>query len=149
MTNTIKELSDALARNRVQFYQKVKMALEDGYCIMPDLPVQLLAVRTDLNRPRKHITKSRYSYGVRVPEVESNSPQAGQGHYVDPRPLVRSWHQIKKDEKGNEITTHFASPVGFEEEFDFPVRLACCHALPRCPHCGIPTEKPIQSEPVA
>lgn len=74
-------------RNRVIYYGKAQTALEEGYCIIPDLPVQIIAVRTSKRGPpRRWVKGSAHS----IPNVPPGQLPAGEGEYVDPEPLVRS-----------------------------------------------------------
>ncbi len=41
-----------LAVKRVQFFEKIKAALEAGYCIVPTFPVELFAIRTGKETPK-------------------------------------------------------------------------------------------------
>lgn len=111
------------ATQRVEFYEKVKAALEAGYCIMPDLPAQTIAVRTDKRRPPSKVVKSSTHYGQHVPEVQTSSPALGEGRYVDPRPETVTWDETTKNAQGVDVTRYFAEATQFNEQFDFPMRL--------------------------
>lgn len=68
-----------LARNRVLYYDKVKAALEEGYCIIPDFPVELIAVRTSKDSPpARHYSGGAY----RVPDAQYEQLPEGEGRYV-------------------------------------------------------------------
>lgn len=85
--------SDVLRRHatralgRVEFYEKIKAALEEGYCIVPNFPGQVFAVRTTVARPARTQETVRRSWvgagpGRNVAEVDSNHPALGDGRYV-------------------------------------------------------------------
>ncbi len=67
-------------RRRVQFYEKTKLALEAGYCMVPNFPTGVFAVRTTRRKPKKQDLK-RWASGVN--DEQSNHPPAGEGEYVD------------------------------------------------------------------
>ncbi len=112
------------AQARVVFYEKVKAALEAGYCIMPDLPVQLLAIRTDRRKPNSKVKSSRWQHPEDdLPKIKPRALPTGEGRYVDPTPFVERWHREEPDKDGRMVRTNFASAVDFDEELDFPMRL--------------------------
>ena len=49
-SSTLKRHAD-LAVKRVTFYEKIKAALEAGYCIVPHFPVTIFAIRTGRDTP--------------------------------------------------------------------------------------------------
>jgi len=75
-----------LARGRVLYYEKAQTALEEGYCIIPDFPVQIVAVRTSRGVP-----PGKWFQGEahRVPQIATEQLPEGDGRYVGPDPLVR------------------------------------------------------------
>jgi len=91
-------------------------ALEAGYQIIPNMPLQLFAVRTD----RKSVPWKLVSYQSGVPDIDAKALPEGKGKWVNPVPFVRS--QETKDEKGNAITKWFADSI--DEEIDFPLAMA-------------------------
>jgi hypothetical protein len=90
------------ARDSLAYYEKVKSALEDGYCIVPDFPVDIVAIRTMRDWP----TESRTETSGWKPEcVQAGEvlPE-GEGQFVSPNPAVQ-WcgNRDEKNAKG-EIT---------------------------------------------
>jgi hypothetical protein len=71
------------ARNRVTYYEKALAALNEGYCIIPDFPVQLIAVKTKKKSPPR-----QWCTGHMVPDVTSEALPEGDGTYVSPDPTV-------------------------------------------------------------
>lgn len=102
----------ARAVKMVTFYEKVKAALEAGYCIVPNFPVELFAIRTN----RKHPTRKNVSSIHNVPVHEPEGLPAGEGRYVDDAQLVG--RGTYSDE------TRFVFAKKFIEEIDFPFALA-------------------------
>lgn len=72
---------------RVIYYEKARTALDEGYCIIPEFPVQVVAVRTTKKKPpRKWHKGGAFS----VPAVKAENLPAGEGEYVDPDPIVKT-----------------------------------------------------------
>lgn len=107
-------------REGVTFYEKVKVALEHGYCIVPNFPVELLAVRTTDVEPDYAESLNRWTSAF---DVEPMRLPAGMGHYVGPNAKVSSKKRtdIGKDNKPVIQTVHYTS--GFRP-VTFPARLA-------------------------
>jgi hypothetical protein len=121
-TGWIRQVKHAEAR--VTFYKKVKEALEAGYCIMPDLPVQILAVRTDRKAPSEKYVKSRWSHPENdLPNAEAKALPSGEGRYVDQRPFFMRWYEENPDKYGRVQRTNFARATSYDEVFDFPMKL--------------------------
>lgn len=98
-----------VARGSVSFYEKIKFALEAGYCIVPNFPIELLAIRTTKKQPtlRSHTN-----------EQKAMTLPAGEGRYVDPIPKM----SIRTETDGEEskrvrYADHF-------REVTFPASLA-------------------------
>lgn len=112
------------AEAHVVFYTKVRAALAEGYCIMPDLPIRILAVRTHRKRPPKQTTHSDYGNPENhLANVTPPGLPAGEGRYVDNEVNFHRWSTTKKDERGNDRIINHAQATTFDEEFDFPMRL--------------------------
>jgi hypothetical protein len=98
-----------VARKRVLYYEKAKTALESGYCIIPDFPVQVIAVRTTKGGP-----SAKGFSGRRVPDMKCETLPEGEGDYIDPEPYTASL----KREDGSMVTTAIAL-----REVDFPFKV--------------------------
>lgn len=109
---------------RIDFYKKVKMALEAGYYIVPPFPIDIFAIRVNRSSP------------VRRDGTNSNNHDqlaqvlpAGEGRYVDPRPFVSSRQQIENktinhqtgEKKNVPVTYYYASDY---DKVEFPFKLA-------------------------
>lgn len=85
------------ARNRAvddeTFYNKILAAVESGYTIIPDFPIQVFAVRQhEQDRPRSITYQGSVSAsdtGLAQP-IESDCPPAGAGEYRNPQPWISS-----------------------------------------------------------
>jgi hypothetical protein len=72
------------ATARVVYLTKIKDALQAGYVLMPDMPGEVIAVRTDRVGPSP-AARRHHPWHQNVPrELPQNLP-SGQGYYVSPR----------------------------------------------------------------
>lgn len=100
---------------RITYYGKMKSALEAGYLLVPNMPIDVLAVRVDrAKQPEEH---HQGDWGVRA-KPQPGLP-AGVGRYVDDQVLVRD--ESYREEQGGKMVTvpHFVSDD--YDEVDFPV----------------------------
>lgn len=123
------------AAKAVTYYSKVQSALEDGYCIVPDFPVDIVAIRTNKERPSGTVETSGWK-----PTGIDQKPQSlaeGEGRYVGNQASAE-WENIreKRDAQGkvySEITIWEADEfqnVGLPVKFMKPrVLEATAHAL--------------------
>jgi len=123
-TDTLRRHS-ALATKRVTFYEKIKSALEAGYCIVPNFPVTLFAIRTDKTKPAamftctEHYGKPHYSK-----TQEAKLLAAGEGEYQNPDPVVEEVHTDSvTDERKNTKQVWTSQAVGWDE-IGFPINMA-------------------------
>jgi len=110
-----KRMADMFGK-RAEYYSKMLHALEAGYTIIPNMPLQLFAVRTD----RKSVPYSIVTYQSQVPDTEAKSLPEGEGRWVNPVPLVRPVSD--RDDKGNAVTKWRADSIN--EDIDFPLTMA-------------------------
>jgi hypothetical protein len=96
-------------KKRVIYYEKAQTALEEGFVIIPDMPLEIVAVRTDRRVPNRR----KVEVG-RVPDVPSAQIPAGEGEYVGPRPEIDMW----KDAEG-----HLVSRADTFQDVDFPFKV--------------------------
>lgn len=106
-----------LARRRVTYYVKILNALREGYYIVPNFPVEIIAVRTK-RRPDTKIRR-REHWAPEHPEVKGMELPVGQGEYVGPLAVARRWTEKKIDGQGKEVTTHLVQATDYAE-IDFP-----------------------------
>lgn len=107
-----------------EFYRKLLAAVEVGYTIIPDIPVEVFAIRVERSGPRGDRVSSDYSPRYAVPNDEKpDSLSVGQGEYVSPVPEVwrNSTTMTKTDQ--TTYTRHFATPSEFRDVV-FPLRAA-------------------------
>jgi hypothetical protein len=113
-----------LAKDSVNFYEKLKLAIQAGYTIVPNFPVQTIAIRTKRMVPKYHQYNARSHFGL--PEVDAERLPAGDGHYVDPVPSAGRKTLPAAGEGSKEMTVIF--PTRFRE-VAFPATLAKVEVL--------------------
>lgn len=108
----------AKAERRAEFYRKIKMALEAGYYIVPPFPVDVFAIRTKRVAPRRYDGQNSDNHD-QLPQVLP----AGEGRYVDPKPIRNSYLETEKKSDGTtkQVKYYYASDY---DEVDFPFKLA-------------------------
>lgn len=111
---SVESVLNRLAK-RIDYYRKVKAAVDEGYVIVPNFPITVFAVRVDREKQPEKVHDSRWS-GFRA------TPQqlpAGEGRYVDDRVQYRD---ESFDETVDGKTKHVQRYVTDEyDEVDFPV----------------------------
>lgn len=117
------------ARNRAvddeTFYNKILVAVEAGYTVIPEFPINVFAVRAGEQKEQSqgwlgHPGENTY---LNRP-VQPSSLPAGAGEYRNPAPEVQTWSNgMRKDGSGNEVrhwmqrsTGEPASPITFPTE---------------------------------
>lgn len=110
------------ARKKVTFYEKVRDALKEGYYIIPDMDVEVFALRTTAKNPRQNRISGRWNPAPK--NQLTNSPPSGEGQYVSPNRgyFEQNQHEeTRKDGTKDTITTKWWE--GFAEP-DFPFTMA-------------------------
>lgn len=101
----------------VDFYTKILAALEAGHCIVPNFPVDIIAVRTKRKRPVKETTTD----WSRTHTQSSESPSIGEGEFEAAVPVIRQ-RVIERNPDGSEKTKEYFAHEW--AEFDFPFTTA-------------------------
>ena len=71
-----------LGKTRVTAFKKIKLAVEQGFVIIPDFPLTLIAVRTSKQGPRwNRLSRDGYDAPVQ-PQVQPELLESGDGRYV-------------------------------------------------------------------
>lgn len=103
---------------RITYYGKIKAALQAGYLLVPNMPVDVMAIRVKRGTPITKTSTSEWRAGV--VGVESLPP--GEGRYVDQEAYTRSFEVPDKNYKGEPTTVTHYQTTEFDE-VDFPVAL--------------------------
>ena len=104
-----------LAVKRVEYYGKVKGALEAGYYIVPNFPIEIFAIRTDRKKPLKMFSTSQW--GKRR-EQEAKELPLGEGEYKNPFPLVQQENETIDGKN------YYQSWAEEWDQFEFPINMA-------------------------
>jgi len=110
----------ALNRNakRITYYTKMRAALEAGYLMVPNMPIDVLAVRVKRASGKRQTAEGWHRFQSH-PELLP----VGEGRYVDEQPLETSGEFEGKNYKGEpEIKTRYIS-AEHDDEVDFPIAL--------------------------
>lgn len=116
----------AAATKKFQFYEKTKAALDAGYTIIPDMPMDVFAVRTTKKNPSRNANSRNVQHGGQawIEDQTTNNPALGEGKFVRPKAVeqARRWENKLSDSSANAMETRWA--VEFMDDIDFPFRLA-------------------------
>lgn len=107
------------AARRITYYQKMQAALQAGYLLVPNMPVNVLAVRVKGARPRRQSSESRWHRF----DSQAELLPAGEGRYVDEQPFETSEPFEGEDYQGKpEMKTRYFS-ADHDDAVDFPIAL--------------------------
>jgi hypothetical protein len=104
---------------RVEFYQKMKMALEHGYVIVPNFPVTAFAIRTTRGKPLQMVTNHKWS--ALNKDQKAQALPAGKGDYKNPFPEVWTKKIADAAKPGETLVQSWAEDW---KEFEFPINMA-------------------------
>lgn len=110
-----------LAVKRAEFYDKCKAAIDAGFCLVPNFPVQAFAIRTTKKKPTPQ--ESKWEGDTR--QQESEGPALGEGTYYDAKPI--STYSRTKNEKnyvGEIMPVDYYQAFCFDDEIQFPISVA-------------------------
>jgi hypothetical protein len=91
------------ALKKVEYYEKVKAALEAGYFIIPNMDLDVFAMRTTRKNPTKKGSTSQWTNR----EQATIANKMGEGHYVDPTPTEAMQTVKKRNDKGEIIKSGY------------------------------------------
>lgn len=108
----------AKSKARIQYYQKIRIAVKEGYLIIPNLSAEIMAVRVEQASPR---TKEG-TYPSQVIEAKAQLLGPDRGRYVDESLIVHSGTRPtgKKHSDGTPATERWARAEEYNETPDFP-----------------------------
>lgn len=108
-----------LAGKRRDYYAKLQAALEAGYCIVPNFPVSVFAIRTERTKPLALITFDRWSQHRQKPQVLP----AGDGEYRNPIPTAVQ-QEVEVAQSGGPMVKKTRYEADEFEAIDFPIQMA-------------------------
>jgi hypothetical protein len=101
---------------RIQYYEKMKAAMLQGYYIVPNFPIQMFAIKTK----GRLLAMDTNSYWGDKTQSEQELP-IGEGEYKNPFPIVE--RKVGRSENGKEIEKPFSYASDWDE-FEFPITMA-------------------------
>lgn len=113
------------ANNRIEFYTKIVEALEAGFQIIPEMDVDVFAIRTTRDPAKNQVTGESKWGGPTPGDQTTNSPPVGDGEYVAPQAKIEEdhWHKEPKKE-GDEKVLMVTRKAIEHDEVEFPFQLA-------------------------
>lgn len=127
----------AKALKRAEFYEKILGALEAGYVIVPNLPIDVFAIRTERAKPKRNETsgKSAWIDNINDPRAqESERPALGIGEYVNPETKNKT-HAREADTKPDQQQQyHIRKWADSFKEIEFPFATARPEILDSASH---------------
>ncbi len=119
-----------IARQRRAFYRKIVAAVDAGYLIVPNFPMDPWVVRTDRKNPSGGTSRNSYSADRWFPQKARLLPE-GEGRYVARSALLEVWDREEKAKDGEEKTFHYSRPSEFDESPEFPFAFAAPYVMDR------------------
>ena len=107
------------AAKRVTYYENMRVALEAGYLMVPNMPVDVLAVRVKRDAPVPQRRDSQWGGFAARPQA---GLPAGEGRYVDDALKYQDLSHVNtKDGKQVHVREYLADE--YDEGVDFPISL--------------------------
>jgi hypothetical protein len=112
-----------LAVKRTEYYEKLLAAVRAGYTIVPNIPVDLFAVRV-IRKPGMRMATSTFG-SANISDVQPQVLAEGEGKYVSATPLQTTWTHTEPDphNAGKTREVHHAEFSEFSE-VAFPLQSA-------------------------
>ena len=103
---------------RIDYYKKIKAAVDAGYLIVPNMPTRTFAVRVKRATPARKVR----DYESSAAQVTPDLLPAGEGRYVDETSHIDSETYPDTNYKGEPITKTRYFATEFDEDVDFPLQ---------------------------
>lgn len=100
---------------RIEYYEKIKAALLEGYYIIPNFPIDMFAIRTKKQKPSREYSPSNWDGHVQ----NEQQLAIGVADYKNPHPIV--YEHSKTNEKGEQKKYYWAERW---DSFEFPITMA-------------------------
>lgn len=122
--------TQALTRQRnkmagqATYYFKLLTAVEAGYTIIPEFPIDVFAIRVTRSGVRAPDATQRSAYSY--PDIDNERPDrapVGEGEYKSPMQMVKHGEYTEKDKDGKDVTVKFTQASDFQDVM-FPLRAA-------------------------
>lgn len=111
------------ARKKVDFYEKLHAAFDAGYCVVPNFPIDVFAVRTSRSAPPENRVLSEHSWESRRRLAVSENLAEGVGEYVSDQ---LEWYERKlvSELPDGKQKAHWEFWSEAFREVDFPFKTA-------------------------
>ena len=103
---------------RVDYYKKIKAAVDAGYLIVPNMPTVTFAVRVGRAKPPRKESDYQSTAAQATPELLP----AGEGRYVDDANFTEPEQYTKNDYAGKPVERTRYFSTAFDDDVDFPLR---------------------------
>jgi hypothetical protein len=113
-------------KQRQRYYWKLLAAVEAGYTIVPNMDVDVIAIRVKREKPTEGSQSDVSKYSHHKPRINDEQEQrleVGVGRYESPKQLVRTSKITSKTEKGETEFHTTVTPTGFAD-IEFPMAIA-------------------------
>lgn len=108
-----------LAKKRMEFYRKIKVALQAGYFIVPNFPVTVFAIRSTKESPLRVFTTVESTWRpAPSKDQQTASLTQGEGTYQNPHPIVEVSNL--KDFGGRDTKLWSSKAIDWKE-IEFPI----------------------------
>lgn len=107
-------------KRQIQYYQKIKLAVQAGYLIVPNFETEVMAVRVGRAKPRQ--TQETYK-SANLLETKPDRLPAGEGRYVDDRQYYKdlSYTEANPKDPSKLRKVELYQPSRYDDEPGFPV----------------------------
>lgn len=108
---------------QVGYYEKLLLAVDAGYTIVPNMPCDQFAIRVSRRRPAEGAHHNSSKYGYSDPFIADEKAQtlaAGEGRYESPKQLVETTRVKEEADPKSPVYHVTVRPTGFDTiEFPF------------------------------
>lgn len=103
-------------------FRTKKAALESGYVIIPNFnEIDVFAIRTTRKRPKGNTSEGGENWVQKPNEQQSNTPELGEGRYVNADTINEEWTTQKKLSDGRVVDKTMSTAIAFDA-IDFPFK---------------------------
>jgi hypothetical protein len=107
------------AAGKIKFYEKIKAAIEAGYILVPNFPLDIFAIRTNRQNPSGKPTDAKWND---FPQKAQALP-VGEGRFVSATPTKESYDEERTNKDGSKRDVTVYYPEALEEEIEIPMSL--------------------------
>lgn len=112
-----------LSEDKIEYYRKIKMALEAGYYIVPPFPINIFAIRTVEKKPTEKSGWIDQKF-AETKGISARAVIAGAGEYVSNRVWTRPFRKWVKSAILDELVENTYHTPNTFRSVEFPFKLA-------------------------